>query len=87
VAVATAPPGETEVFVRQSLKEQGIEASVVLGQRGGASAHSASEIAREEFPELDVTVRGRSRSGEALQDPLAGYVKIEPEHRRGPVPA
>ena len=80
VAVGNGTAGrETEVFVRQSLKEQGIEASVVLVSEAGASVYSASEIAREEFPELDVTVRGAISIARRLQDPLAELVKIEPK--------
>ncbi len=54
----------------------------------GASIYSASDIAREEFPELDLTMRGAISIARRLQDPLAELVKIDPEeHRRRPVPA
>ena len=54
----------------------------------GASVYSASDIAREEFPDLDLTVRGAVSIARRLQDPLAELVKLDPKsHRRGPVPA
>jgi protein Tex len=80
VAVGNGTAGrETETFVRESLKEQGVEAPVVLVSEAGASVYSASEIAREEFPDLDVTVRGAISIARRLQDPLAELVKIEPK--------
>jgi uncharacterized protein len=80
VAVGNGTAGrETEAFVRESLKEQGLPAPVVLVSEAGASVYSASEIAREEFPELDVTVRGAISIARRLQDPLAELVKIEPK--------
>ena len=45
----------------------------------GASVYSASDVAREEFPELDVTVRGAISIARRLQDPLAELVKIDPK--------
>ncbi len=80
VAVGNGTAGrETEAFVRQSLKEQGLEAPVVLVSEAGASVYSASEIAREEFPDLDLTVRGAISIARRLQDPLSELVKIEPK--------
>jgi protein Tex len=80
VAVGNGTAGrETEAFVRESLKEQGIGAPVVLVSEAGASVYSASEIAREELPDLDVTVRGAVSIARRLQDPLAELVKIEPK--------
>ncbi len=80
VAVGNGTAGrETEAFVRQSLKEQGLLAPVVLVSEAGASVYSASEIAREELPDLDVTVRGAVSIARRLQDPLAELVKIEPK--------
>ena len=80
VAVGNGTAGrETETFVRQSLKEQGLGAPVVLVSEAGASVYSASEIAREEFPDLDLTVRGAVSIARRLQDPLAELVKIEPK--------
>ena len=52
---------------------------VVMVNESGASIYSASEIAREEFPDQDVTVRGAVSIGRRLQDPLAELVKIDPK--------
>ncbi|WP_337040968.1 Tex family protein [Emticicia sp. 17c] len=67
---------ETESFVK-SLKLDKIQIHVVSEQ--GASIYSASEIAREEFPKKDVTVRGAISIGRRLMDPLAELVKIDPK--------
>lgn len=67
---------ETESFVK-SLKLTGIQVHVVSEQ--GASIYSASEIARDEFPKKDVTVRGAISIGRRLMDPLAELVKIDPK--------
>ncbi|HEY4652452.1 MAG TPA: Tex family protein, partial [Pontibacter sp.] len=68
---------ETEAFVK-SLK---LPASVmvVMVNESGASIYSASEVAREEFPDQDVTVRGAVSIGRRLMDPLAELVKIDPK--------
>jgi uncharacterized protein len=80
VAVGNGTAGrETEAFVRQSLKDEGVAAPVLLVSEAGASVYSASEIAREEFPDLDLTVRGAISIARRLQDPLAELVKIEPK--------
>ena len=72
---------ETSSFVRQALKELEHDAPLcVLVNESGASIYSASKAAREEFPELDVTVRGAISIARRLQDPLAELVKIEPRH-------
>ncbi|MBI5191808.1 MAG: RNA-binding transcriptional accessory protein [Nitrospirae bacterium] len=71
---------ETEGFVRDMLKEQkfeGIFCAVV--SEAGASVYSASDIARDEFPDLDLTVRGAISIARRLQDPLAELVKIDPK--------
>ena len=61
---------------------------VVMVNESGASVYSASEVAREEFPDQDVTVRGAVSIGRRLMDPLAELVKIDPKvHRRRPVSA
>lgn len=70
---------ETEIFVRQLVKELGLNLPVVSVNEAGASVYSASEAAREEFPDLDVTVRGAISIGRRLQDPLAELVKIDPK--------
>ncbi|MGE5608607.1 MAG: Tex family protein, partial [Bacillota bacterium] len=68
---------ETEAFVRKL----GLPASVavVMVNESGASIYSASEVAREEFPDYDITVRGAVSIGRRLMDPLAELVKIDPK--------
>jgi uncharacterized protein len=79
VAIGNGTAGrETEQFVRAALVEAGLRLHVVLVNEAGASIYSASEIAREEFPDLDLTVRGAISIARRLQDPLAELVKIEP---------
>lgn len=80
VAVGNGTGGrEAEAFFRKLLKELGKEVPVVLISESGASVYSASEIAREEFPELDLTVRGAISIARRLQDPLAELVKVDPK--------
>ncbi len=66
---------ETESFLRGL--DLGIP--VVMVDESGASVYSANEVAREEFPDYDVTVRGSVSIGRRLQDPLAELVKIDPK--------
>lgn len=68
---------ETEEFITSIAFNQPIQVFVVSEQ--GASIYSASKIAREEFPEYDVTVRGAVSIGRRLMDPLAELVKIDPK--------
>jgi protein Tex len=70
---------EATVFVREALKPLGATVPVVSVSEQGASVYSASELAREEFPELDVSLRGAVSIGRRLQDPLAELVKIDPK--------
>lgn len=80
VAVGNGTAGrETERFLREVLKEATLEVPVVMVSESGASVYSASEVAREEFPDLDVTVRGAISIARRLQDPLAELVKIDPK--------
>lgn len=80
IAVGNGTGGrEAEAFLRSVLKELGQEVPVVMVSESGASVYSASDVAREEFPELDVTVRGAISIARRLQDPLAELVKIEPK--------
>ena len=81
VAVGNGTAGrETEAFVRDVLKLIGTkDVMVVSVSESGASVYSASETARAEFPDLDLTVRGAISIGRRLQDPLAELVKIEPK--------
>lgn len=70
---------EALAFVRESLAEFGEGAPfVALVNEAGASVYSASKLARDEHPELDVTVRGALSIARRLQDPLSELVKIEP---------
>lgn len=68
---------ETEAFV----KRLGLPSSIpiVMVNESGASIYSASEVAREEFPNFDITVRGAVSIGRRLMDPLAELVKIDPQ--------
>ncbi|MCB9702470.1 MAG: RNA-binding transcriptional accessory protein [Myxococcales bacterium] len=81
IAVGNGTGGrEAEAFVRAVLAELGErQIAVVAVNEAGASVYSASEIAREEMPDLDVTLRGAVSIGRRLQDPLAELVKIDPK--------
>jgi uncharacterized protein len=80
IAVGNGTAGrETESFVREALKEAGLATPVVMVNESGASIYSASEVAREEFPDLDLTVRGAISIARRLQDPLAELVKTDPK--------
>ncbi|WP_109488231.1 Tex family protein [Occallatibacter savannae] len=71
---------ETDAFVREFLREKGIqEIFSVTVSEAGASVYSASEIARQEFPDLDLTVRGAISIARRLQDPLSELVKVDPK--------
>ncbi|MBC7386223.1 MAG: RNA-binding transcriptional accessory protein [Cryobacterium sp.] len=80
IAVGNGTAGrETEAFLRQIVKENAVDIPVVMVSESGASVYSASEVAREEFPELDLTIRGAISIARRLQDPLAELVKVEPK--------
>ncbi len=71
---------ETAAFVQDFLRQSGRkEVFAVAVNESGASVYSASDVARQEFPDLDVTVRGAISIGRRLQDPLAELVKIDPK--------
>ncbi|NES94474.1 MAG: S1 RNA-binding domain-containing protein, partial [Desertifilum sp. SIO1I2] len=70
---------ETDEFVGEVLQTLETKPIKVMVNESGASIYSASEVAREEFPELDLTVRGAISIGRRLQDPLAELVKIDPK--------
>lgn len=77
IAIGNGTAGrETEEMIR-SLSIQGVE--VYMVNEDGASVYSASRIARDEFPEFDVTIRGAISIGRRLIDPLAELVKIDPK--------
>ena len=91
IAVGNGTGGrETEAFVRKLLKEMAAKSEgpmkkvfgdvlVVSVSESGASIYSASDIARDEFPDLDLTVRGAISIARRLQDPLAELVKVDPK--------
>ena len=81
IAVGNGTAGrETEAFIRKTLKDIGRSDILVISvSESGASVYSASEIARKEFPDLDLTVRGAISIGRRLQDPLAELVKVDPK--------
>jgi uncharacterized protein len=71
---------ETESLVRETLRERGLTSpQVVVVSEAGASVYSASDLAREELPDLDVSLRGAVSIARRLQDPLAELVKIDPK--------
>jgi len=83
VAIGNGTAGrETEAFVDEFIKEwmepAGKKLIKVMVSESGASIYSASDVAREEFPDLDITVRGAISIGRRLQDPLAELVKLDP---------
>ena len=78
IAVGNGTAGrETEAFVRSL--DFGREIPIEMVNESGASVYSASEVARDEFPDYDVTVRGAVSIGRRLMDPLAELVKIDPK--------
>ncbi len=80
VAVGNGTHGrETEAFVREVLAKAAVDALVVSVSEAGASIYSASDIAREEFPDIDLTIRGAVSIARRLQDPLAELVKLDPK--------
>jgi len=71
---------ETEAFVAESLKEIDKKVYYTIVSEAGASVYSASKLATEEYPDIDVSIRGAISIGRRLQDPLAELVKIDPKH-------
>ena len=70
---------ETELLVKQWIGEHGLACRSVIVSEAGASVYSASPVASQEFPELDVTIRGAISIARRFQDPLAELVKIDPQ--------
>ena len=70
---------ETEAFVADVIKEAKKKVSYLIANEAGASIYSASKIAIEEFPDLDVTARGAISIARRIQDPMAELVKIDPK--------
>ncbi len=82
IAIGNGTAGrETESFVRHLVEKlpENTRPYVVMVSESGASIYSASDVAREEFPDLDLTVRGAISIARRLQDPLAELVKIDPK--------
>ncbi len=78
IAVGNGTAGrETEAFIKNLGLDRRIQ--IVLVNESGASIYSASEAARQEFPDLDLTVRGAISIGRRLMDPLSELVKIDPK--------
>jgi len=78
IAIGNGTAGrETETFVRYIPFSYPV--TIVMVNESGASVYSASEVARKEFPDYDVTVRGAISIGRRLMDPLAELVKIDPK--------
>ena len=70
---------ETEKFVVENLKEAGLKIDYVIVNEAGASVYSASEVAREEFPDFNVEERSAVSIARRIQDPLSELVKIDPK--------
>lgn len=70
---------ETELLVAEMLKEIDKEVYYTIVSEAGASVYSASKLATEEYPDIDVSIRGAISIGRRLQDPLAELVKIDPK--------
>lgn len=78
IAIGNGTAGrETETFIKGIGLPKNIQ--IVMVNESGASIYSASNVAREEFPDLDLTVRGSASIGRRLMDPLAELVKIDPK--------
>lgn len=70
---------ETEKFVSDLIKENNKKVKYIITSESGASVYSASKIGEEEFPNLDVTIRGAISIARRISDPMAEFVKIDPK--------
>src|SRR5699024_5206058 len=70
---------ETEIFAAEVIHELGAGVSYMVVSEAGASVYSASQLAAQEFPDFDVTLRSAVSIARRLQDPLAELVKIDPK--------
>ena len=70
---------ETEEFVAALINEHGLPVHYLITNEAGASVYSASKLAKDELPDLDVTLRGAASIARRVQDPLAELVKIDPK--------
>jgi uncharacterized protein len=80
IAIGNGTAGrETDEFITEIIAKLERKPIKVMVNESGASIYSASDVARQEFPDLDLTVRGAISIGRRLQDPLAELVKIDPK--------
>ncbi|AMW30907.1 Tex family protein [Arthrospira platensis] len=80
IAIGNGTAGrETEEFIKEAIASLESPPITVMVNESGASIYSASDVAREEFADLDLTIRGAISIGRRLQDPLAELVKIDPK--------
>jgi len=70
---------ETQEFFARVNRDEALELSYTVVSEAGASVYSASKIAQEEYPQLDVTIRGAISIAQRLRDPMAALVKIDPK--------
>ncbi len=70
---------ETQEFFARINREEGLNLAYTVVSEAGASVYSASKIAQEEYPQLDVTIRGAISIAQRLRDPMAALVKIDPK--------
>src|SRR5699024_9174926 len=70
---------ESEQFIAEVIKNNNLDVQYIIVNEAGASVYSASELAREEFPNLEVEERSAVSIGRRVQDPLAELVKIDPK--------
>lgn len=70
---------ESETLISELIKKLGVNTQYIIVNEAGASIYSASELAAEEHPDINVSIRGAISIGRRLQDPLAELVKIDPE--------
>ena len=71
---------ESEQFVAESIKKTSVPVQYIVVNEAGASVYSASELGTEEYPDINVSIRGAISIGGRLQDPLSELVKIDPKH-------
>ncbi len=71
---------ESEEFIARVIKEENLDIKYTIISEAGASVYSASELANQEYPHIDVSLRGAISIAKRLQDPLAELIKIDPKH-------
>ena len=70
---------ESEAFISELIKSENLDVQYVIVSEAGASVYSASELAANEHPDIDVSIRGAISIGRRIQDPLAELIKIDPK--------